>query len=111
MANCSQINNTTIIGMSAVIYDGTPLPCTNIKACDDLNTILSKLDNVLCSTINSVNILTEEITNITEDVMMINEEIIIINSQLNICCPVCDFTGTASQLPVCTFTGDANQLS
>jgi uncharacterized protein (TIGR02145 family) len=110
MANCSQINNTTITGTSAFIYDGTQLPCTDIKTCDDLNTVLAKLDAVVCNVTSSINTLTEDITNITEDIMIIGEDIININNQLNICCPICDFTGTASQLPVCIFTGDANQL-
>ena len=32
--SCPQINNTTIIGTSAVTYDGTPLPCTDVNTCD-----------------------------------------------------------------------------
>jgi hypothetical protein len=113
MSNCSQVNNITIHGTSAVTYDSTPLPCTDVKACDDLNTILTKFDNVICSAINSVNILTEEVMNITEDLMIITEEIENINDQIFICCPICDFTGTADQLPDpfdCNFTGVANQL-
>ena len=119
MANCSQINNTTIIGTSAFIYDGTQLPCTDVNTCDDLNTILTKFDNVICSAIASVAILTEEITNLTEDVMIITEDVLNINTQLNICCPTtttttttlnCNFTGTANELLECTFTGQANQI-
>jgi hypothetical protein len=109
MANCSQINNTTILGTSAVSYDSTPLPCTDIKTCDNLNTILDKLNTVICNVKNSVNELTESITNITEDVMIITEEILNIDNQLGDCCPVCDFTGTANELD-CSFTGVANQL-
>jgi len=111
MANCPQINNTTIIiGTSDVSYDSTPLPCTDVKACDNLNTILTKFDNVICSAINSVNILSEEIINITEDLMIIGEEIESINNQIFICCPICDFTITATELPVCDFTASATQL-
>jgi len=110
MANCSQTNNTTIIGTSVVSYDSTPLPCTDVKACDDLNTILTKFDNVICSAISSVNILSEEVMNITEDLMIITEEIENINDQIFICCPICDFTVTATELPVCEFTGTANEL-
>lgn len=110
MANCSQINNTTIKGTSAVIYDSTPLPCTDIKTCDDLNTILAKFDSVICSAVANVAILKEEVTNITEDVMIIIEDIININNQLNICCPNCNFTGTATELLVCNFTGSANEI-
>lgn len=110
MADCPQINNKTIIGTSAVSYDSTPLPCTNINTCDDLNTILTKFDNVICSAVNSVNILTEEVINITEDLMIITEEIENINDQIFICCPICEFTGVANELPTCDFTGTANQL-
>ena len=110
MADCPQINNTTIIGTSAVSYDSTPLPCTGVSTCDDLNTILAKFDNVICSAINSVNILSEEIMNITEDIMIITEEIENINNQIFICCPICDFTITATELPVCEFTATATEL-
>jgi hypothetical protein len=110
MADCPQINNTTIIGTSAVSYDSTPLPCTDVKAGDDLNTILTKFDNVICSAINSVNILTEEVMNITEDLMIIGEEIENINDQIFICCPICDFTATATELLVCEFTASASEL-
>jgi len=110
MADCPQINNTTILGTSAVSYDSTPLPCTDVKACDDLNTILTKFDNVICSAIDSVNNLSEDIMNITEDLMIITEEIENINNQIFICCPICDFTVTATELPVCEFTGTADQL-
>jgi hypothetical protein len=99
MANCSHINNTTIKGTSTITYDGTPLPCTDINTCDNLNVILAKLDAIACSATESVNTLTEEVMNITEDVMMITEDLININDQLNICCPSCDFTGTVDQIP------------
>jgi hypothetical protein len=110
MADCSEINNTTIIGTSAVSYDGPRLPCTNIKPCDGLDTILTKLDNVLCSAIANVETLTENVTNITEDLMIIGEDIIDINNHLNICCLTCDFTGNASHVLICEFTGEANQI-
>ena len=95
MANCSQINNTTILGTSAVTYDGTPLPCTDINTCDDLNTVLAKFDDVICTVTANVASLTEDITNITEDVMLISEDISNINTQLNICCPTTTTTTTA----------------
>jgi hypothetical protein len=110
MANCPQINNTTIIGTSAVTYDGTPLPCTGVNACDDLNTILTKFDNVICSVVDSVNTLTEEVINITEDLMIIIDDVENIQNQLFICCPICDFTVTATELPVCGFGATAQQL-
>jgi hypothetical protein len=110
MGNCSQINNTTILGTSAVTYDGTKLPCTDVNTCDGLNTILSKFDAIICDVKSNVDILTEEIIDITEDIMIITEDIININNQLEICCPICDFTGTADELPLCDFTGEADQL-
>jgi hypothetical protein len=104
MGNCSQINNTTIKGTSAVTYDSTPLPCTDVATCDGLNVILSKFNNVICSATASVNILIEEVTNITEDIMIITDQLEDINNQIFICCPICDFTGTADQLPDPTTT-------
>lgn len=97
--SCSQVNNTTILGTSAVTYDGTPLPCTDVNTCDGLNVILAKFDSVICTAANNVNILTEEITNLTEDLMIIIDDVINIQNQLEICCPTCNFTGTANQLP------------
>lgn len=87
MANCSNINNTTIKGTSAVSYDSTPLPCTDVNTCDGLNTIIDKFNNVLCTAVANVAALTEDVTNLTEDVMIITEEIIDINNRLDICCP------------------------
>jgi hypothetical protein len=110
MATCPQTNNTTIIETSVVSYDSTPLPCTDVKVCDDLNTILTKFDNVICSAIDSVNILIEEVTNITEDLMLITEDVETINNQIFICCPICEFTGTADELPECDFIGSATEL-
>jgi hypothetical protein len=48
--------------------------------------------------------------NITEDIMIITEEIENINNQIFICCPICDFTITATELPVCEFTVTATEL-
>lgn len=109
MANCSQINNTTIIGTSAVTYDGTPLPCTDVKTCDNLNTILAKFDAVICDAIVGVNEITINVTNINNSITNIEEDITNIYNQLAICCPICDFTGTANELD-CSFIGNANQL-
>ena len=96
MANCPQINNTTIIGTSAIGYDSTPLPCTGIQTCDGLNDILSTFDNIICNTTNSINVLVDNVTNITEEVMLISEDIININNQLNICCPTTTTTSSSS---------------
>ena len=94
MANGSNINNTTIIGTSAITYSSTPLPCTNVNTCDGLNTILAKFDAVVCTVQANVATLTEDITNLTEDVMIATEDIININNQLNICCPTTTTTTT-----------------
>lgn len=91
---CSQINNTTIKGTSAVTYDSTPLPCTNVSTCDGLNEVLNKFDTIICNITSDINILTEDITNLTEDVMLISEDITIIYDQLEICCPTTTSTTT-----------------
>lgn len=104
MANCSQINNTTIIGTSAVSYDSTPLPCTDVKTCDNLNTVLTKFDAIVCSVRSSVDEITNTVRNINQDIMMITDDIINIQDQIFICCPICDFTATANQLPDPTTT-------
>jgi hypothetical protein len=87
MADCPEINNITIIGTSAITYDSTPLPCTDVKTCDGLNTILDKFNTIICSVAVDVALLTEDITNITEDLMIASEDVIIINDRLNVCCP------------------------
>lgn len=94
MANCSQINNITIKGTSAISYDSTPLPCTDIDTCDGLNTILAKFDAVICTAQSNVATLTENITNLTEDVMIITEDINNINIQLSVCCSTTTTTTT-----------------
>lgn len=101
MANCSQINNTTIKGTSAVTYDSTPLPCTDVTTCDGLNDILSKFDAVICDVKASVDSITEDVISLTEDIMIITEDIININDQLEICCPT---TTTTTTLPPTTTT-------
>lgn len=101
MGNCSQVNNTTIKGTSAVTYDSTPLPCTDVNTCDGLNTILSKFDTIICDIKANVDVLTEDVMNLTEDVMVITEDITNINNQLDICCPT---TTTTTTLPPTTTT-------
>lgn len=111
MANCSQINNTTIKGTSAVTYDSTPLPCTDVTTCDGLNDILSKFDAVICDVKASVDSITEDVINLTEDLMLITEDIVDIQNQIFICCPICEFTGTADQLPDPTTTTTSTSSS
>ena len=109
MGNCSQINNTTIQGTSTVTYDGTPLPCTDVNTCDNLNTILAKFDAVICDAIVGVNEITINLTDFNNSITNINTNINNIYNQLAICCNICDFTGTANELD-CSFIGNANQL-
>lgn len=87
MADCSEINNITTIGTSAITYDSTPLPCSDVKTYDGLNTILDKFNTIICSATADVALLTEDITNITEDLMIASEDVITINDTLNVCCP------------------------
>lgn len=108
MANCSQINNTTIKGTSAVTYDSTPLPCTDVTTCDGLNDILSKFDAVICDVKASVDSITEDVINLTEDIMIITEDIININNQLETCCPT---TTTTTTLPVTTTTTSSSSTT
>jgi hypothetical protein len=104
MANCPQINNTTIKGTSAVTYDSTPLPCTDVNTCDGLNVVLAKFDAIICDVTDSVNTLTEDITNATEDLMIIIDDVININDQLGICCSII--------IPECsTFITSGNHVS
>lgn len=98
MGNCSQINNTTIQGTSTITYDGTPLPCTDVNTCDNLNTILAKFDAIICDAIIGVNEITINVTDINNSITNIKRNITDIYNQLDICCPICNFTGTANQL-------------
>lgn len=101
---CSNINNTTIKGTSAVSYDSTPLPCTDVNTCDNLNTVLAKFDAVICNVKANVDILTEDVINITEDVMVIVEDVINIQNQLNICCPTTTTTSSSTSTSTSTTT-------
>lgn len=96
MANCPQINNTTIIGTSAIGYNSAPLPCSGVQPCDGLNDILNAFETIICDVKDSVGELTDNVTNITEEVMLISEQIIDINNQLNICCPTTTTTSSST---------------
>lgn len=96
MSNCSQINNTTIIGTSDVFYDGPQLPCSNIETCDTLTVAFEKLDELVCVIIEDVESLTNEVNNIEENLVDINNTIVNINNQLNICCPTTTTTSSSS---------------
>lgn len=96
MSNCSQINNTTIIGTSDVFYDGPQLPCSNIETCDTLTVAFEKLDELVCVIIEDVESLTNEVNNIEENLVDINNTLVIINNQLNICCPTTTTTSSST---------------
>lgn len=104
MGSCSQVNNTTIKGTSAVTYDSTPLPCTDVNTCDGLNTILSKFNAIMCDVKANVDIITEDVINLTEDVMVITEDITNIQNQLGICCPTTTTTSSSSSTSTSTTT-------
>ena len=111
MGNCSQVNNTTILGTSAVTYDSTPLPCTDVNTCDGLNTILSKFDAIICDVKSNVDILTEDVMNLTEDLMIITEDITNINNQLEICCPQTTTTTSSSTSTSTTTTSTSSSTT
>ena len=104
MADCSQINNIPTKTTSDVLYDSTPLPCTDVNTCDSLNSILVKFDNVICNVKANVDIITEDVVNLTEDVMVISEDIVNIQNQLNICCPVTTSTTSTTSTSSTTTT-------
>lgn len=104
MGNCSQINNINIKGTSDVVYDSTPLPCTDVNTCDGLNTILSKFNAIICNVKANVDIVTEDVINLTEDVMVITEDITNIQNQLGICCPTTTTTSSSSSTSTSTTT-------
>jgi len=43
-----------IIYSQNVIYSGPNLPCTGILTCDDLNTVVQKIDEQLCVLIQAI---------------------------------------------------------
>lgn len=86
MSNCPNPDNKLLKDTSDVIYNSTPLPCTNVSPYDSLNTILTKFDTKICEIEESVSTLSDNITNLTEDVMVITEDILAINSRLDTCC-------------------------
>lgn len=99
MSNC---NNTPKNKLSENIkYDGPALACSSTNTCDDLNTILEKINNVSCNLIDSVSEITETVNTLTENVNTITINIINIFDQLEICCPT---TTTTTTIPPTTTT-------
>jgi len=102
MSNC---NNTPKNKLSENIkYDGPALACSSINTCDDLNTILEKINNVSCNLINSVSEITETVNNLTESVNTITEDVESIFEQLEICCPTTTTTTTVAPTTTTTTT-------
>lgn len=48
-----------------IIYNGPNLPCTEIHTCDDLNVILQKIDDQLCTILTTLYNLTTTTTTTT----------------------------------------------
>jgi hypothetical protein len=102
MTDC---NNTPKDKLSENIkYDGPALACSSINTCDDLNTILEKINNVSCNLINSVSEITETVNNLTESVNTITEDVESIFEQLEICCPTTTTTTTVAPTTTTTTT-------
>ena len=79
--NCStSICGTTGVLSKSVIYNGPTLPCSNAEPCDDLNVILSKMDELICILKN------QQSTN-TREIALMKQNIIDINNTLSTCCP------------------------
>lgn len=106
MATCSNINNITVIGTSDIIYDSVPIPCTNINTCDNLNTILTKINNVICNIQTNSNIIAQGVSTINNNLLSISEDIININNQIYICChpPTTTTTSTSTTSTTSTTT-------
>ena len=64
----------------SITYNGPILPCSNAEPCDDLNVVLSKIDELLC-------VLKNQQTSNTSDIAAMKQQIIDINNTLTSCCP------------------------
>jgi len=64
----------------SIVYNGPTLPCSNAEPCDDLNVVLSKIDELLC-------VLKNQQTSNTSDIAAMKQQIIDINNTLTSCCP------------------------
>jgi len=64
----------------SITYNGPILPCSNAEPCDDLNVVLSKMDEILCILKN------QQATN-TQEIALMKQNIIDINNTLSTCCP------------------------
>jgi hypothetical protein len=101
----SDCNNTPIDKLSENIkYNGPALACSSINTCDDLNTILEKINNVSCNLINSVSTITETVNTLTENVNTITKDVESIFEQLEVCCPTTTTTTTLAPTTTTTTT-------
>lgn len=98
MAYCSQIKDK-IKGTDIITYNSTPLPCSNVITDDNLNTIFSKFNTTLCNIRTNLDITTNNLSAIYNTITAQSLEVINLKNQAHICCPLCNFTGTAIQLP------------
>ena len=64
----------------SITYNGPILPCSNAEPCDDLNVVLSKMDELICTLKN------QQATN-TQEIALMKQNIIDINNTLSSCCP------------------------
>jgi len=64
----------------SITYNGPILPCSNAQPCDDLNVVLSKIDEIICTLKN------QQATN-TQEIALMKQNIIDINNTLSSCCP------------------------
>ena len=80
----STVNNdpckTGVHYSKSITYNGPILPCSNAEPCDDLNVVLSKIDELICTLKNQSTVNTQEIA-------LMKQNIIDINNTLSSCCP------------------------
>ena len=80
-ASCSCDPCTTNVHYSkSITYNGPILPCSNAEPCDDLNVVLSKIGELLCT-------LKNQSTANTQEIALMKQNIIDINNTLTTCCP------------------------
>ena len=101
MSDCTNINSQTKLS-DAISYNSSPTTCSGINTCDELNDILLKYNNKICEISETISNNTISISEITNAILEINNDITNINNQLFECCPICDFTGTATQITTTT---------
>ena len=97
MAYCSQIKDK-IKGTDIIIYNSTPLPCSNVITDDNLNTIFNKFNTTLCNIRTSLDTTTNNLSTVYSNIVSISLQVNSLKNQAHICCPLCIFSGTVIQL-------------